>query len=407
MTALPSVLLLGIDTPIGLTVIRELGERGVPLHGIGRDNHAIGAASRWIASASARGEGPLVQWLPERIRATGAKALMAISEGDLVELAALSAEIEGCRILAPRAGPLGVVLDKARTLDAARGVGIAVPESWQPAPDDQNCPLSYPLVAKWSDPPAIAAALSAHGLPLLKAEQLADRDALDAMLARYAPLDQWPLVQSFVPGHGVGQMLHMADGRATLRFQHRRLHEWPVTGGTSTMCEALPPDCYPEQMAKSEALLAAIGWEGPAMVEYRHDPATGAFVLMETNGRFWGSLPLARHSGAHFAWEQYARAFDIATAAEPQRRVKARFMVPETRRLLHILRHGGGEGRAVALWRYLTGFLDPAMRYYVFEWRDPGPMRRDLANIIRRAVRRDSAQAVPAPPQRSAAPSSP
>jgi hypothetical protein len=36
------------------------------------------------------------------------------------------------------------------------------------------------------------------------------------------------------PATGLGQFVLMKDGQALYRFQHRRLHEWPPDGGTST-----------------------------------------------------------------------------------------------------------------------------------------------------------------------------
>jgi biotin carboxylase len=45
-------------------------------------------------------------------------------------------------------------------------------------------------------------------------------------------------------------------------------------------------------------LLGALGWTGLAMVEFRVGEAGP--VLMEVNGRIWGSLPLAVKSGADF-----------------------------------------------------------------------------------------------------------
>ncbi len=392
VTAAPVIVVLGVDTAIGLTVVRELGAAGLTVHGIGRSAGAIGGASRHCARLHVRPPGaPLDQWLPGVLQSIGADALLAVSEHDLVALAALPDRIGPCRILTPRAEPLALALDKQATLAVAQKVGITTPPSWQPQADSDwsNLPpgLDYPLIAKWADPNEVAAALAAAGLPLIKAERIDDATALAAFRARYEPLSRWPLVQGFAPGVGVGQMLHMADGRATLTFEHRRLHEWPPEGGVSTLCEAVPDDAvHAEQMALSEALLARIGWEGPAMVEYRFDPATGAFVLMEINGRFWGSLPLASAAGACFAREQIARAFpDVPlTPARPRRRARARFMIPETRRLLHILRHGGAEGRGAALAAYAGGFLDPAMHYYVWQWRDPAPMLRDMRNILTR-----------------------
>lgn len=386
MSALPPALVLGVDTPIGLTVIRELGEHGVPVHAIGGYG-SIGAASRYTRSFTERGQGPLANWLPESIREIGARCLFAISESDLLELADLPEEIEGCRILTPRASPLAMVLDKSRTLEAARAVGIATPEVWQPQTANDVCPLPFPLIVKWADPAAVAPALAAAGLPLIKAERIDTSSEYREMMARYAPLSRWPLLQSFAPGTGLGQMLHMADGASTLMFQHRRLHEWPVAGGTSTLCESVPLSEHQAQMALSERLLAGIGWEGPAMVEYRHDPAAGRFVLMEVNGRFWGSLPLAHGCGAHFAWEQYRTALDLPPRPMQLKPRRACFAIPETRRLLHILRHGGGEGRFGALVSYAFNLIDSRVRYYIWDWRDPMPFFRDLANVIRKAMR--------------------
>ena len=399
---LPEVIVLGVDTAIGLTVMRELGEHGVAVHAIGRNSWAVGGASRWAKRFSVRGFGKLASWLPERLHSGKAKALFAISEDDLVELAEMQQQIGDCRILSPRTAPLELVLDKRRTLNIAATLDIDVPHSWQPERGQDFAAilptLGYPKIAKWANPPAITPLLDAAGLPFIKSELIADEAALLDMLERYQPMQQWPLVQRYCPGHGVGQMLHMHRGIATLRFQHRRLHEWPPSGGTSTLCESLPDDAYAEQMIKSEALLATIGWEGPAMVEYRHDPETGRFWLMEVNGRFWGSLPLAHAAGAHFAWEQYRHAFPQATNGGPvsQRRYrKARFFIPETRRMLRILRTGEAEGRMLALASWLLGGLDPSTRHYVWSLRDPGPFLRDMINVVLKPLRRGNQRPAP------------
>ena len=65
-------------------------------------------------------------------------------------------------------------------------------------------------------------------------------------------------------------------------------------------------------------------------------------------------------------------------------------MIPETRRLLHILRRGGGEGRLRALASWFGGFFDPRLRHYVWNWRDPLPWFRDLGNVVRKGLRRDT-----------------
>ena len=415
MTPLPPVILLGIDTPIGLSVVRELGGHGVPVHGIGRSAAAIGAHSRLIAGSSVREPGLLADWLPVLIRRTGAKALFAISEGDLIELAAMPAQIEGCRILTPRMGPLAIVLDKRETLARARGLGLSVPDSWQPrAGEDfgaRAAALTYPVVVKWPDPMAVAVMLERQGLDLVKAEFARDAAALLGLLGRYDSLGVWPIVQGYCPGHGLGQMIHMEAGRATLCFQHRRLHEWPPEGGVSTLCMAEPIGHHQAQMAQSEALLAEIGWDGPAMVEYRHDPAMGRYWLMEINGRFWGSLPLARACGAHFAWESYRRQIlgEHDEAGPYRASLRARYMIPETRRLIRLLVQRGKiadpffRPRPLAdLAAWLLGFVDPRMRYYVFSPSDPGPFLADMGSALRKLLPRGRRSSAPERRPRSA-----
>lgn len=401
MNPLPVAIVLGLENAIGLSVVRELGGHGVPVHGVGRSPDAIGLASRHCRSSSIRPAGPIADWLPSLIARSGARAVLAMSESDLIELSALPARIGDCHILTPRAAPLGKVIDKLRTLDAAAEAGLLVPQTWQPrAGDDfaaRSADMPYPLVAKWANPPEILPILDRAGMAWIKADYIRTPQELRAVLDRYAPIGRWPLIQQYCRGVGLGQMLHMADGRATLHFQHRRLHEWPPEGGVSTYCRAEPEFAHHAQMMLSEKLLRAIGWDGPAMVEYRYEPDSGRYWLMEVNGRFWGSLPLARYCGAHFAWEAYRRAVlgQREAAPAPRDDLRARYMVPETKRLARVLFAPGRIGdpffrrRPLAdLAAYLFDFLDPRARYYVFSRSDLRPWLRDMAQMFRKAVRR-------------------
>lgn len=395
MSARADAIVIGLDSPIGLSVIRELGGHGLRVHGVIRAPDDLAVASRHCDATTLRPAGHFRDWLPGLIDRTGARAVFAITENDLLQLCDLPRKIGDCHLLVPRAQPLAQVIDKLRTLEIAEPLGLSVPHSWQPrAGEDfaaQARGLAYPLIAKWANPPAAYPLLDQAGLEWFKTEYVRDGAALLALLERYRPVGHWPLIQHYCAGVGLGHMLHMAGGQATLRFQHRRLHEWPPEGGVSTLCRAEPIDAA--QMALSERLLRTIGWEGPAMVEYRHDPATGRYCLMEVNGRFWGSLPLARHCGAHFAWESYRRTVlgDASPAPAPRTDLKARYMVPETKRLARLLlaAHQIGDpffevhpvAEAIG---YITACFDPRMRYYVFSLADPRPWLRDLGSIARK-----------------------
>lgn len=105
------------------------------------------------------------------------------------------------------------------------------------------------------------------------------------------------IVQGFVQGIGVGVFLLRWDDQIKLRFMHRRLHEMPHTGGASSLRESWHHDLI---LKDAEAKLSHIGWEGVAMVEYRWNPLTDEFYLMEMNLRFWGSIHLSLYAGADF-----------------------------------------------------------------------------------------------------------
>ena len=396
----PPLILLGIDTPIGLALVRELGRAGIEVHGVARDRRALGLYSRWLAARYFRPEKEvdLIPLLRRIARRAGARFIMTVSMSDslLVREAADAGDLPGLKPLLPSMEKLQLVNDKAEICRIADELGIEVPRTWEPVPADLagDLPdLSFPCVLKWRDPEQAIGPLSAAGLPLHKTEYAQDAEALRAALERYRPAGILPMVQTYVPGSGLGQMFVMHRGAATLRYQHRRLHEWPPEGGVSTLCESLAADSHPELMGRSEALLRQTGWEGPAMVEYRFDERTGRAVLMEINGRFWGSLPLAAHAGAPFGLATYfALGLDRPLPASPTYRagMRCRFMIAETRRLLRILfaRRSIPDrslrfSKVRELGSYLKGFVDGS-RYYVFSWRDPLPFLADMLFVLRR-----------------------
>src|SRR3954454_12690518 len=395
----PPAVLLGGDTPIGLTVVRELGQQNVPVHVIARSNRGLGLYSRWAATRHIQpaGEAQTIDLLNRIAEIHGARHVIAVSETDLVMLrnAADENKLPGIRPLVPPIEQLRLVNDKLATYEAARKVGIPVPESWQPLTpreaEDIPRDLTYPCILKWRDPVSIAGRLREIEAPLLKAEYCYTRDELAASLSRYHPIGKYPVVQTYARGVGLGHMIFMHKGEALLSFQHIRKAEWPPEGGTSTVCSSLPPSFHPEWMAQSVALLRHIGWQGAAMVEYRYDKQTDTRALMEINGRFWGSLPLAYHAGARFAWLTYSvlGLHEIPEIAEYRAGMTCRYMTPETRRVVTVVFNPGyikdrmlTISKASVIIDYILGFFRPSVRYFIFSFNDPMPFVMDMMASI-------------------------
>src|SRR5690606_25232892 len=208
----PPCFVLGLETQIGVGVVRELGRAGVRVIGLASRDRSIGLASRYLERGVVVGaarDDALVQ----RIRALGEEyggaILLGISETDLKWLIANRDAFGPVKVIAPEAETFARVLDKARPLALAETVGIRVPrtraaqslEEWEAACEE----LNYPVVVKWADPIAAMPRLHAHGLALQKLEYAADAPSLRRIGERFAVAGIWPLIQEYCPGRGLGQ----------------------------------------------------------------------------------------------------------------------------------------------------------------------------------------------------------
>lgn len=106
-----------------------------------------------------------------------------------------------------------------------------------------------------------------------------------------------PIVQKYIIGDGNGFFAFYKNGECKNYFMHRRIREYPPTGGASVVAEAFYND---QILTDGTKLLDELKWEGVAMVEFKKDNETGIYNLMEINAKFWGSLDLALVCGANF-----------------------------------------------------------------------------------------------------------
>ena len=143
------------------------------------------------------------------------------------------------------------------------------------------------------------------------------------------------LVQERIAGDGVGFFALFDRGQPKRVFMHRRLREYPVSGGASAAVRA-----YYDETLKEYGLriLSALAWHGVAMVEFKRQEPSGRLVLMEVNPKFWGSVELALEAGVDFA-SDLVRVFrgeslDYSEAYDRQ----VHFYWPLDGDLLHLLR---------------------------------------------------------------------
>jgi len=109
-------------------------------------------------------------------------------------------------------------------------------------------------------------------------------------------------VQENFIGTGVGIEVLVDNGEILVVFQHIRVHE-PLMGGGSTYRKSAAPNL--ELLDATKNLMKSLNYTGVAMVEFKVNFDTGQWIFVEINGRFWGSLPLAVSSGVDFPYYLY------------------------------------------------------------------------------------------------------
>jgi predicted ATP-grasp superfamily ATP-dependent carboligase len=123
----------------------------------------------------------------------------------------------------------------------------------------------------------------------------------------YQQQGEYPLIQEYIPGSGYGFFGLFNEGDPRAIFMHKRIREYPHTGGMSTCAESV---YEPKLLDYGFRLLKALHWHGVAMVEFKKDVRDNQFKLMEINPRFWGSLDLSIASGVDFPYLLYKMAVE-------------------------------------------------------------------------------------------------
>jgi predicted ATP-grasp superfamily ATP-dependent carboligase len=116
--------------------------------------------------------------------------------------------------------------------------------------------------------------------------------------------DQTIMLQEYLSGGGYGFFGLYDKGVFKQGFAHKRIREFPVSGGASCCAKSIDNE---QLMNFGKRILEAIDWHGLAMVEFKMDE-NGQPRLLEVNPKLWGSFDLSVASGVPFPqkWVQLA-----------------------------------------------------------------------------------------------------
>lgn len=316
----------------GIAVIRSLGRAGYRVYAVASNSDALGLYSRYAAVGDRHPvyKSPaFLPWLDDYLRENRIQAIVP-SEGFLH---AIGSHYYRYALLIPDAVPYPVwqrCMSKVVTQRCLLGGsadlrthlphgGIIEDTSTIPTRSDLRR-VSTPLYLK-------ADAGHARGDLNAAVRRCLDVDSF-FQAARDLLLDYRALLwQGYVPGKKVGVSLWRHESEFLAENMVLGLHMQPHTGGMMSLRKSFWHDAL---LADAKRKLAALDWQGVAMMEYKWDPPTDQFWFIEINARYWGYLHLDLFMGKDFPALQLGGFFGRPRAdlGPAQRSVSCRHTMP-------------------------------------------------------------------------------
>ena len=295
------VLVTEAHTIGSLAVIRSLGRAGYRVIACSPNTEAIGFYSNYCDVACVQppydDQQAFFAWL-DNLAESEKIGLIIPSEAFLLALRPIFPKWQSILPVPDNADIVYPAFSKFDLFESCANAGliehlppfVLVQENDAPIQSHHLQSLDEPIFIKVDD----VYSRAGNGNQVIKCENIASAVTRIAALRNdYSKV----LVQGYVSGIGVGAFLARWEDKPLAEFMHRRIHEVPHTGGASSFRRAWRHEAI---MLDARTLTSHLGWNGVGMFEYRWNPATDRFYLMEFNARFWGSLHLALFAGVDF-----------------------------------------------------------------------------------------------------------
>ena len=284
-----------------LTTVRSLGRYGLEVHLGWCAANDITRSSRYIAKIH---DIPAYSYTDDNWK----KALIALTEKEKYDLVVpineqASAPLEKNRqdfeqypsIYLLNQKAYDIVFDKFKTSELASSLGINQPAERNVKSlseiDTVIDEFAFPIVLKPSASFVLENLSKKHYVyKAYNPKEL--KTCLRNMLK-----DGDVLVQENFIGTGIGIEFLADNGKLLYAFEHIRVHE-PLMGGGSSYRKSA--SLHLELLEAAKKLLSEMDYTGIGMAEFKYNFKTGGWIFLEINGRFWGSLPLAVAAGADF-----------------------------------------------------------------------------------------------------------
>ncbi len=175
------------------------------------------------------------------------------------------------------------ISDKSNLYKTLEGTDIYLPENYGCIHKNDNLNIDkFPVIVKRTRGKGI------NGNLILAW----NRAEISDFLAQASDDDEF-IVQQYIPGdiYDVGGFA--INGDLFYAVPQRRTVTLPLRGGVAAVNDIWDDSNLVE---KARIIMERSGWTGPFQAEFRQDPTTKKYYLIEVNAKMWGSSPLSLKS---------------------------------------------------------------------------------------------------------------
>jgi D-aspartate ligase len=354
-----------------LGAVRALGRHGVRVLAVDHRPWALGFKSRYATPVAAphptADEDGFIAALAELGKRFDSPVPVFATHDEHVNAIVRRADELGpwYRLPWPDWGTLERIQTKRHQIEQAIACDVPVPETRHPRSAAEAAAaardLGYPVFLKPSDP------VEFKRIYRRQAFRCDTPAELETAYAKMEPYE--PMLQEFVPGgdeglYTLGSYLN-ADGEALGLFCGRKLRQTREHMGSCRVGESL---WVPQVVDDGLKLLRALGFHGVSQVEFKLDPRTGVYKLIEVNPRLWQWHTLSGACGVDLTYITYLDM--VGRPPRPQR------MAVEGRKWAITFMSGTR-----------NGFQMPPYTDGVFALDDLRPPAAQLARLVSKGVR--------------------
>ena len=370
-----------------LAAIRSLGRRGIEVVSTSQFEHAQGFYSRYskkrFVSPPPTTEAKYIKFIRSTAMKEKIDVILPVGFNSIYAISGCLEKLSDFKIPIPPREKVRAVSNKWEAMMLARKEGVPIPVTVliENASDPDLKGLEHPVVVKGDEGSGFHSYCNTPSQTRLEIKKL--KKLYFGNGNEHGSI----IVQEYIFGKGYGHFSLLNHGAVKAFFQHKRLREFPISGGSATKAESI----LDKKLKRyGESMLRSLKWHGVAMVEFKKDERDNEFKLMEINPKFWGSLALSIRCGVDFPYlaAQMAYTGDIKKAGAYKTGVRYRWLFPDD--TLHLL------SNPKILPSYLCDCLNPGIGSDI-QITDPLPTTIQFGNTILqlKRVREDRKRRLP------------